>query len=91
MYGLAVAESQRLVEQFPSRPDYRFSLAIDYDGLGSVLLKMPGRQQDADTALKKALALLKKLDAESPGQPRYLCTLAGTYMNLGLLQAARAG
>ena len=60
----AAADEQRLVDEFPSMPDFRFSLALSVLRLDGICRKQ-GRQDDAETLNRRGLQLLEKLVADA--------------------------
>ena len=84
-YRDALALQQQLVDQFPSRPDYRQELAGSHNNLG-LLLHATGRLKEAEAAYRDALALKQQLVDQFPDQPDRRNELAGTLGNLALLR-----
>src|SRR5262245_46079909 len=63
-YRRSIAEYEKLAAEFPSNPDYRWHLACRHELIGH-LLKDAGRLDEAEAAYREALALWKKLVADS--------------------------
>jgi serine/threonine protein kinase/tetratricopeptide (TPR) repeat protein len=74
--------------RFPGRPRYRHELANCYVQVG-VALDDVGRAKEAEAAYLDALTIQARLAADSPDVPDYRCDLAGTLVNLAVLQRQR--
>ena len=64
------AQCERLVADFPDKPEYRFHLARSYDALGRMYMKL-GRMPDAQPSILKALAVSEGLTADFRTEARY--------------------
>ena len=78
---------QKLVDQFPTVPDYQIDLASSHSNLG-VLLKDLGETSAARSAYEQARDIRQKLVTQFPAVPEYQNHLAKSHGNLGLLQNA---
>ncbi len=76
---------QKLVEQFPSVPEYQNSLSTCHSNLGFLLTNL-GETAAARTALEQGRDTAKKLVEEFPAVPDYQKVLATTYLNLGRVE-----
>jgi tetratricopeptide (TPR) repeat protein len=88
----ALAIRERLVADFPAEPAYCLNLAQSYDALGQLLTdpyRAPGRYDEAEAFLDKAVNLLKRLVADYPPAPEYQMELAHSYQSLGILLEER--
>jgi serine/threonine protein kinase len=83
-YRDGVALQKQLAADFPTRPEYRFHLALSYTNLGA-LLSDTGRPKEAEVAYRDGLALRKKLTADFPSRPEYHHELVQSYTNLANL------
>jgi tetratricopeptide (TPR) repeat protein len=83
-YREALDLYEKLVEEFPTVPDYREGLARTCNGLG-LLLKNRNDKDKATHYYHRALALRQKLADELPALPEYRKDLAETHSNLGTL------
>ncbi len=84
-YHRAIAESARLVDDFPGVAEYRENHAGDLCNYGKFLLVDLKRSRDAEKAMKEATALLRRLVDDFPKTARYQKDLAASLGNLGAL------
>ena len=81
-FAAARAEYQRLILDFPSKPDYRDGLSSCIGNLGIALLEQ-GRKSEAIALYHESSRLCLSLIQEFPDVPAYQTHLAGTYCNIG--------
>jgi tetratricopeptide (TPR) repeat protein len=81
-YRRSVVLYERLVAEFPGKPEYRAGLADTWNGLGS-LLKDRARPKEAERAIRRGLAILVELSGKYPDVPAYTRLRANSYRNLG--------
>jgi serine/threonine-protein kinase len=84
-YRQAVAAWDKLVAEFPDRPEYRLQLARSYASLAWVGGVSVAQGPEAEKALGKALALQEQMAKASPGQVEYQHDLALTHAHLGII------
>jgi tetratricopeptide (TPR) repeat protein len=75
---------KKLIEQFPTMPDYRQNLARTNNNLGNLLRRL-GMREDARAELQAARDILRKLVEQFPAVPGFRQELATTHNNLGVL------
>ena len=68
----------KLADDFPAVADYRYDLSRSYKTLGWVLSRA-SRHEEAETALRQAVAIADTLVADSPSVHYYRGMLAQTY------------
>src|SRR5262245_55559164 len=69
-FGEALALLEKLVAEFPARPEYRHTLALTNDNLDATLLHL-GREAEAVKSYQRAIDLMQKLVVEVPTQSWY--------------------
>jgi tetratricopeptide (TPR) repeat protein/tRNA A-37 threonylcarbamoyl transferase component Bud32 len=88
-YRDAVKVLTRLVNDFPTRPDYRKELASSFSYLVPVLAGL-NQPQEAEKACRQAQDVLGRLANDFPARPDYRHSWSLTSINLGkLLQDAK--
>src|SRR5262249_55671549 len=75
---------QKLADDFPGAPQYRFGLATTYNDTG-VVLRGTRRHAEAENGFRQAQTLLEKLADDYPAVPEYRHHLARSRYNLGNL------
>lgn len=78
-----------LVEDYPNRSDYRYTLAHTHSLFGRALRIAPARPQDAEEHDRRAIEMLNGLSQEDPGKLTYQVELGQTYHELGYLLWSR--
>jgi tetratricopeptide (TPR) repeat protein len=76
-----------LVDEFPIVPAYRQKLAETQNGLAAMLMDEIQKLPEANTLLRKSVAIREKLASDFPNTPRYRVDLAGSLVNLGIIQS----
>jgi serine/threonine protein kinase/tetratricopeptide (TPR) repeat protein len=86
----AIATLEALADEFPKNPDYATDLAEYYAAL-QTLLHSERRWGDAETVIRKQMAVWEKMADAAPGTRLYRQQLAWSHMSLGyvLEQAGR--
>jgi serine/threonine protein kinase len=89
-YRRAIALLEPLKEQYPEKHDYRYRLGTTYDNLGNLLRTAAKKQKkeppaEAETDVRKAIAIFDQLVKDYPRYPLYWKQLANAYKNLGTL------
>jgi serine/threonine-protein kinase len=83
-YDRALGIYKRLAAEFASRREFRQQMALSHNNRGD-LLRATGRLQDARKDYDQALSIQKRLAAEVPNRPDVQNDLAGTCVNLAIL------
>jgi tetratricopeptide (TPR) repeat protein len=87
-YRMAVDTRQKIADAFPSSvTEQHRRLVIEYADLGKALIAL-GRTQEAEVALRRALANAKKLVSDHPGVPPFPQQLAWGFYDLACLLEA---
>jgi tetratricopeptide (TPR) repeat protein len=82
--GQALRIDKQLAADFPSRPEFRQQLALIHNSRGA-LLSRTGRPREAEQDLGQALRIFQQLAADFPSRPDLHSGLAGTCVNLAIL------
>jgi tetratricopeptide (TPR) repeat protein len=82
--GRAIDLLEKLVEEFPTVPEYRQELADTLHKMGTALASA-GRNPEREKVHRRALALQEKLVADFPAVPEYRRELGRGYWFLGRL------
>jgi len=84
-YDQAVSIRERLAADFPTRPEFRQTLADSHNNRGMVRSDT-GRPKEAETDWNAALSIRKQLVADFPDRPEFRLSLAGSHLNRGNLR-----
>jgi tetratricopeptide (TPR) repeat protein len=89
-YCQGIGLQEKLVTEFPSRPDFRHDLAQTHHNLASLLWKTRQPAPAAD-GYRRAIQIRQSLVDEFPYRTDYQRRLPESYSSLGLLRTAPAG
>jgi tetratricopeptide (TPR) repeat protein len=81
----ALAEVQRLIDDFPEDPEFKYILTGCYTNRGNALLQDEKQFRLAEPLYRQALILLKQLAGQYPEVVRYRVELAKALLNLHFL------
>jgi tetratricopeptide (TPR) repeat protein len=87
-YQKASEQLQKLADEFPRQPEYRYDLALAKRNLGR-LQRLMGRFDESDRALRQSQTLLEQLVRDDPTHADYRNRLASTYHEIGRGQEER--
>ncbi len=77
-------EYEKLVADFPMRPEYRQKQARSHNNLGHQFAALRQREE-AESEYRAALAIQEKLVADDPKEPSYRLELARSHNSLGVV------
>jgi tetratricopeptide (TPR) repeat protein/tRNA A-37 threonylcarbamoyl transferase component Bud32 len=83
----ALSIRERLVADFPDRPEFRQALAWSHSNRG-IMLRDVGRLREAELNCDEALDLRRQLAADFPSRPELRQELATSHNNRGILLSA---
>src|SRR5262245_55059257 len=86
-YDQAVSIRERLAADFPTRPEFRQTLADSHTNRGLVRSDT-GRLKEAVTDWNAALSILEQLRTDFPDRPEFRQKLAGSHLTRGTLRRA---
>jgi tetratricopeptide (TPR) repeat protein/tRNA A-37 threonylcarbamoyl transferase component Bud32 len=86
-YDQAVSIREQLAADFPTRPEFRQTLADSHTNRGMVRSDT-GRLKEAETDWNAALSILEELATDFPDRPEFRQKLAGSHLNRGTLRRA---
>src|SRR5262249_59598610 len=89
-YDQALSIHKELAADFPSRPEFRQSLAISFNNRGTVLYTT-GRPKEAERDHDQALGIQRQLAAEFPSPPEVPEQPATSHSNRGRLVGQTVG
>jgi tetratricopeptide (TPR) repeat protein len=82
--------SRQLAQEEPQQPAHVFNQAASLSQLGLLLLRLPGRNEEADAALRACLALRRQQCAVAPQSPACRSELGAALNNLAMAVRARS-
>jgi serine/threonine-protein kinase len=86
-YQQSLAGWKALADAEPEVVEYQRDLSVNYSNLAQVYLAMPGKDKQAESALRSARAIQRNLAKDAPNVSKYQDDVARTCYNLGDLLA----